>query len=112
LFALIIIWKSATLTPTSGENVTQMAPQPPDEAAVLVVGCGAPDVDRITPAKEGQESSRILLYRKAGVKVRFHHESSSPERWKLESVIDGRTSKPLTGDKVAKRLPCATSTHK
>src|SRR5437870_2278420 len=60
LFALIVIWKVATLTPTSGEDAIQIAPQPPDEAAVLIPSCGTPDEDRITPDKEVQQSSRIL----------------------------------------------------
>ena len=111
LLALILVWQVASLTPTSGENQAPVAPEPPDEAAALINSCGRPDLDRISPDNEVQKSSRFLLYRKAGVKAMFNHGSSSARAWRLKAMVDARTLKPITADKLARRLPCANVGH-
>jgi len=112
LLGFIAIWEIATLVPTSNGNAAQIAPEPPDEAAVLIASCGKPDVDRVAPGKGVSESNRLFIYRKAGVKITFGSESASSVRWKRLSIVDSKTSKPLTTEKIAKRLPCATDTKR
>lgn len=104
LLVFALIWELVSLAPpaTSPQIVT---PEPPDDAAVLITNCGQPDADK--PDSKNGTQSRSLLYQKARVKVVFvRADSSSP--WKTQAMLDPRTLKPLTTEKLAKRLPCAS----
>jgi TonB family protein len=59
-----------------------------------------------------QSKSRSLVYRNAGVKAIFNRDGSSGQRWKLQGLVDAKTLKPLSADKLARRFSCANAGHK
>jgi hypothetical protein len=104
LLAFAVIWELVSLAPPAA-STQSVTPEPPDEAAVLIANCGQPDADK-PDSKDGTQS-RSLLYQKARVKAVFVRTDSS-SRWKTQAMLDPKTLKPLTAEKVAKRLPCST----
>jgi hypothetical protein len=106
LLLLVLIWKLATMSSAPNVNSPQVAPKLLDEPAGLITSCGTPDVDKTISQNPAQQPNRVLIYRKAGVKVTFGRPNPSA-RWMLKSAIDQKTTKPLTNEKLLKRLPCA-----
>ncbi|HEY8224240.1 MAG TPA: hypothetical protein VIG25_03105 [Pyrinomonadaceae bacterium] len=105
LFAFVAIWKVVSLVPPAASSQPIM-PDPPDDAATLITNCGQPDADK--PDSKNGMSSRSLLYQKARVKAVFVRADSS-SRWKMQAMLDPKTLKPLTTERLTKRLPCALS---
>lgn len=108
LFGLVGTWKFVVLLPptTSTERVV---PVPPDEAAIFISKCGYPDSDKLAnDTVQPENATRSLLYQKARVKVVFGHPFASQQGWELRAMLDPRTLKQLTADKLKKRLPCST----
>jgi hypothetical protein len=103
LLALVVIWQLVLLAPPASS--IPATPPPPDDAAAFITSCGQPDADK--PVTNNGTESRSLLYRKARVKAEFVRPDSS-SRWKTQAMLDAATLKPLTPEKLAKRLPCAS----
>lgn len=105
LLAFAVIWKMVSLAPPE-RSIQAVTPEPPDDAAVLITNCGQPDADQ--PDSKNGIQVRSLLYKKARVKAVFVHADFT-SRWKTQSIVDTKTLKPLSPDKISKRLPCAVS---
>jgi hypothetical protein len=108
LLALAGIWElvSVESPPASHQQVVVSAP--PDDATVFITNCGLPDKD--TPETTNGLESRSLLYRKARVTAIFVRSESS--RWKTQAMVDPKSLKAITPDRLAKRLPCASGITK
>jgi hypothetical protein len=104
LLVFAVIWELVSLAPPA-TNTQAVTPEPPDDAAVLITNCGQPDSDKLD-SKNGTQV-RSLLYQKAKVKAVFVRSDSSSQ-WKTQAMLDPKTLKPLTPDRLAKRLPCAS----
>jgi hypothetical protein len=105
LLVFVAIREIISLAPPA-VSTQAVAPEPPDDVAVLIANCGQPDSDK--PDSKNGMSYRSLLYQKARVKAVFIRADSS-SRWKTQAMLDSKTLKPLTAEKAAKRLPCALS---
>lgn len=105
LLAFVASSKIIMLTPPAA-STQAVVHEPPDEAATLITNCGQPEADK-TNTDNGR-ATRSLLYQKARVKVVFIRADSSP-RWKMQAMIDPKTLKPLTSERLTKRFPCALS---
>lgn len=105
LLAFVVIWEAVSLTPPAA-STQSVTPEPPDDAVVLITNCGQPDADK--PDSKNGMQSRSLLYQRARVKAVFVRADSS-SRWKTQAMLDPKTLKPLTTEKVAKRLPCRST---
>jgi hypothetical protein len=113
LLALILVWQVASLPTMTTKDRPPVVPEPPDEAAALIASCGSPDLDRMSPSHDQvQTSTRSLVYKHARVKAVFTRDGSAAHGWKLQGMVNPSTLKPLTADKVAKRLPCANNGQK
>jgi hypothetical protein len=105
LLAFVAIWEIVSLAPPAASTQV-VSPEPPDDRATLIANCGQPDADKFE-AKNGIPS-RSLLYQKVRVKAVFVRADAS-SRWRMQAMFDPKTLKPLTTQRVAKRLPCALS---
>jgi len=100
-FIIFIWWASLNLGPaTQTKSVVQ---DPPNETATVIARCGMPDTDKTEGVST--TTSRSLTYRKAHVTFLFVRALSG-QGWKLQSTLDSRTLKPITPERMAKRLPC------
>jgi hypothetical protein len=104
LLVFAVVCEVVPLAPPAS-STPAVAPEPPDDAAVLITNCGQPDADK--PDSKNGTQSRSLLYQKARVKAVFVRADSS-SRWKTQAMLDSKTLKSLTTEKLAKRLPCAS----
>jgi hypothetical protein len=103
LLAFAVMWGLFSHLPP--EAATQaVKPKPPDDAAVLIANCGQPDTDQ--PDSKNPTLNRSLLFAKARVKAVFVRPDSAAD-WKMQAMLDSKTLKPLTPERLAKRLPCA-----
>src|SRR5437867_2757144 len=66
LVALVIVWNViSTLTPPqSPSDIKAAIPEPPDDAAILIAKCGAPDTDK-SSGTAVQIETRLLVNQKA-----------------------------------------------
>ena len=105
LLAFVVIWEIVSLAPPAA-STQAVVPELPDDVATLIRNCGQPDADK--PYSKNGMPSRSLLYQKARVMAVFIRADSS-SRWKTQARLDPKTLKPLTTEKLTKRLPCALS---
>jgi hypothetical protein len=105
LLVFAVVCEVVPLAPPRATSTQTVTPEPPDDAAVLLTNCGQPDADK--PDSKNGTQSRSLLYQKARVKAVFVRADSS-SRWKTQAMLDPKTLKSLTTEKLAKRLPCAS----
>jgi hypothetical protein len=90
----------------SAQSIAQ--PPPPDEANLLILACGQPDIDHSAEndATRPDPNRRWLIYKKTRVKATFVR-SGPYTAWKREDMVDTKTRQTLAPEVLAKRLPCA-----
>jgi hypothetical protein len=98
------IWWSLEPPLKNTEHVVA-AIEAPDDVAVFITNCGTPDADKLERNINGLEF-RSLLYRKARVIAVFGRSEGAG--WKKYSIVDPKTLKPLTAERLGKRLPCSS----
>ena len=103
IFFVIFVWWTSLQTPPM-RNPAPVAQQATDEAASLIERCGSPDLDRV--GIPGHSNfGRTLTYRKAQITLAY--VPATPDGgWKLQSMVDQKTLKPIPLARATPRLPC------
>ena len=112
LIFVLLWWWIASLPPAE-PSVTPLAEKrlgPQDAAGILISRCGKPDSDKGRSSGKPPVAQRVLLYKKAKVRVIFSEASGADTGahvWTNPAYNDSVTGAVLPVANLQKRLPCA-----